>query len=248
MSDPESLQTLAHRIRATGALGRSQLIQKLFDFLIDCSATGRAPKETEVAIEVFGKDTGFDVAQDAMVRVYVHKLRRKLEEYYSGAGHSDPFQLTIPKGRVPVRDPRTRRHAGARRPGRRRRLRSSMTGAGAPPELLLPPRRPAPRRWILPVLLASVVINLALAGGLIWHAHRSAPVNAVRSSAGVVAHARFGPAAVGRAGRLLHLCGNGQEHGGAAPGARVLHQLRERSRPVPEAASGIRATATRTCS
>src|SRR5580698_11253816 len=98
MSDPESLQVLADRFRATGALGRSQLIQKLFDFLIECSATGRAPKETEVAIEVFGKDAGFDVAQDAMVRVYVHKLRRKLEEYYSAAGRSDPFQLTIPKG------------------------------------------------------------------------------------------------------------------------------------------------------
>ncbi len=106
MSDPESLQALATRIRATGALGRSQLIQKLFDFLMDCSATGRAPKETEVAIEVFGKDTGFDVAQDAMVRVYVHKLRRKLEEYYSAAGHSDPFQLTIPKGayRIVIRE------------------------------------------------------------------------------------------------------------------------------------------------
>ena len=98
MSDAESLQALAARIRATDALGRSQLIHKLFDFLIDCSTTGRAPKETEVAIEVFGKDVGFDVAQDAMVRVYVHKLRRKLEEYYSGPGHSDPFRLTIPKG------------------------------------------------------------------------------------------------------------------------------------------------------
>ncbi len=106
MSDPESLQALADRIRAIGALGRSQLIQKLFDFLIECSATGRAPKETEVAIEVFGKDVGFDVAQDAMVRVYVHKLRRKLEEYYSAAGRSDPFQLTIPKGayRIVIND------------------------------------------------------------------------------------------------------------------------------------------------
>src|SRR5580693_10286001 len=98
MSDPASLQALADRFRATGALGRSQLIQKLFDFLIECSATGRAPKETEVAVEVFGKDIAFDVAQDAMVRVYVHKLRRKLEEYYSAAGHKDPFHLTIPKG------------------------------------------------------------------------------------------------------------------------------------------------------
>src|SRR5580658_9656322 len=98
MSDPESLQALADRLRATEALGRSQLIQKLFEFLIECSATGRAPKETEVALEVFGKDVGFDVAHDAVVRVYVHKLRRKLEEYYAAAGRSDPFQLTIPKG------------------------------------------------------------------------------------------------------------------------------------------------------
>ena len=107
MSDPESLQALAARIRATDALGRSQLIQKLFDFLIECSATGRAPKETEVAIEVFGKDMDFDVAQDAMVRVYVHKLRRKLEEYYSGAGRGEPNRLTIPKGayRFMIDDP-----------------------------------------------------------------------------------------------------------------------------------------------
>src|SRR5579871_1310378 len=98
MPDPASLEPLAERIRAAGALGRSPLIQKLFDFLIDCSATGRAPKETEVAIEVFGKDMSFDVAQDAMVRVYVHKLRRKLEEYYSGAGRGEPNRLTIPKG------------------------------------------------------------------------------------------------------------------------------------------------------
>src|SRR6202034_2017438 len=100
MSDPESLQALADRIRTTGALGRSQLIQRLFDFLIECSLTGRAPKETEVAIEVFGKDVGFDVAQDAMVRVYVHKLRRKLEEYYSAAGHSDRFVWRYPRART----------------------------------------------------------------------------------------------------------------------------------------------------
>src|SRR5579863_2554341 len=107
MSETESLQALATRIRSTDALGRSQLIHKLFDFLIDCSATGRAPKETEVAIEVFGKDMDFDVAQDAMVRVYVHKLRRKLEEYYSGAGRSEPIHLSIPKGayRFVIDDP-----------------------------------------------------------------------------------------------------------------------------------------------
>jgi hypothetical protein len=151
MSDPESLQALADRIRATGALGRSPLIQKLFDFLIECSATGRAPKETEVAIEVFGKDVGFDVAQDAMVRVYVHKLRRKLEEYYLAAGRGDPFHLTIPKGayRIVISD-------------------REASGGSVP----APAKSPA-RRWLWPTLAASLVINLLLVGALLWYARHA---------------------------------------------------------------------------
>jgi hypothetical protein len=163
MSDPASLQALAERLRATDALGRSQLIHKLFDFLIECSATGRAPKETEVAIEVFGKDVGFDVAQDAMVRVYVHKLRRKLEEYYSGAGHSDPFQLTLPKGayRFVISD-----------------------RDGAPRDLLVAgPLAPPPRRrWPWPTLAASVLVNLLLLGTLYWHRPQAAPADPVPSN------------------------------------------------------------------
>src|SRR6202044_2179275 len=146
MSDPESLQPLADRIRATGALGRSQLIQKLFDFLIECSATGRAPKETEVAIEVFGKDTEFDVAQDAMVRVYVHKLRRKLEEYYSAAGRSDPFHLTIPKGayRIVVSD-----HGAV---GADAAADAASAGDAADVGGAIPPRPATLRRWLIAVL------------------------------------------------------------------------------------------------
>ncbi|HTC51430.1 MAG TPA: hypothetical protein VK700_05795 [Steroidobacteraceae bacterium] len=162
MSEPESLQVLAARIRATDALGRSQLIQKLFDFLIECSATGRAPKETEVAIEVFGKDMDFDVAQDAMVRVYVHKLRRKLEEYYSGAGRGEPNRLTIPKGayRFVIEDPAAERPAGpAALPEASREVR----------EPGLPPAPGRPRRWLWPVLAASLLINLLCLGAWFWH-------------------------------------------------------------------------------
>jgi hypothetical protein len=170
MSDPESLQALADRIRATGALGRSQLIQKLFDFLIECSATGRAPKETEVAIEVFGKDVGFDVAQDAMVRVYVHKLRRKLEEYYLAAGRSDAFHLTIPKGayRIVIND-REANAAGAITDL------AATTSVGSVPAAT---RSPA-RRWLWPTLAVSLVINLLFVGALLWygrHARAAEPM------------------------------------------------------------------------
>jgi hypothetical protein len=165
MSDPESLQALAARIRATDALGRSQLIHKLFDFLIECSATGRAPKETEVAIEVFGKDMDFDVAQDAMVRVYVHKLRRKLEEYYSGAGRSEPNRLTIPKGAY-------------------RFVIDGTDAAKLATPLLEPPAAAAApprtsRRWLWPTLAASVVINLLILGVLLWHRPSGAATDTV---------------------------------------------------------------------
>jgi hypothetical protein len=98
MLDINRLQAIAERIRSSGVLGRSHLTQRLFDFLVGCALSGRAPKEIEVAIDVFGKDARFDVSQDAMVRVYIHKLRRKLEEFYSGPGRSDPDRLVIPKG------------------------------------------------------------------------------------------------------------------------------------------------------
>jgi hypothetical protein len=98
MLDINRLQAHAERIRSSGVLGRSHLARRLFDFLVECALTDRAPKEIEVAIDVFGKDARFDVSQDAMVRVYIHKLRRKLEEFYAGPGRGEPDRLVIPKG------------------------------------------------------------------------------------------------------------------------------------------------------
>jgi len=98
MIQPEQLQAHAERIRASGALGRSDLLLRLFNFFVDCALAGRVPKEIEVALDVFGKRADFDVAQDAMVRVYIHKLRRKLDEYYAGPGKDDEERLIIPKG------------------------------------------------------------------------------------------------------------------------------------------------------
>ena len=50
----------------------------------------------EIAAEVFGKGSDFDPNQDSLVRVYVHNLRQKLDNYYSGEGGSQ--RLVIPKG------------------------------------------------------------------------------------------------------------------------------------------------------
>ena len=94
----EELNAHADRIRASGALGRSELMRRLFDFLVACSLAGKTPKEIELAIEVFGKDARFEATQDALVRVYIYKLRRKLENYYAGPGAKESGQLLVPRG------------------------------------------------------------------------------------------------------------------------------------------------------
>jgi len=151
MLDIHQLHAHAERIRASGVLGRSRLIRRLFDFLVDCSLTEKAPKEIEVAIDVFGKDARFDVSQDAMVRVYIHKLRRKLDEFYAGPGRTEPMRLAIQKGAYrfilePVSEP-----------------------AAHPP--------PHSRRgtWLVAGLAASVLVNLAGFLAVAYHRWHSPP-------------------------------------------------------------------------
>ncbi|MGE0189565.1 MAG: hypothetical protein AB7F79_10315 [Steroidobacteraceae bacterium] len=98
MTSFEQLQIHAERIRASGALGRSELMLRLFNYFVDCARTQRVPKEIEVGLDVFGKKADFDVGQDAVVRVYIHKLRRKLDDYYAGPGKDDESRWIIPKG------------------------------------------------------------------------------------------------------------------------------------------------------
>ncbi len=94
----EEIAELAAGLRARHALGRSPGLNRLFDYLAECAKVGMRPKEFEVAAAVFGRDADFDGGQDASVRVAVHRLRRKLDDFYAAAGRDEPARLTIPKG------------------------------------------------------------------------------------------------------------------------------------------------------
>jgi hypothetical protein len=94
----EKIDSHAERIRSSEVLGRSDQLRRLFDYLVECSRAGKVPKESVIAVDVFGRGTDFDVSQDAAVRVYIHKLRRKFEEFYEEHPQIGPERLTIPKG------------------------------------------------------------------------------------------------------------------------------------------------------
>ncbi|WP_353228728.1 hypothetical protein [Novosphingobium sp.] len=93
----ERLAAAAARVRASGGLGKSDSLIRLFDFLLERSLADRVPKEIEIAQEVFGKTTDFDGMVDASVRVYVHRLRRKLADHYATAA-DNPDHITVPLG------------------------------------------------------------------------------------------------------------------------------------------------------
>ncbi len=109
MPPQTDIDDLIDSFRARARLG-SATMSRLFDFLVACAREGRRPKEVEIAAAVFRRGADFDSAQDASVRVGVHRLRRKLEDFYAQTGRADPLRLVIPPGEyrliVAPNDPR----------------------------------------------------------------------------------------------------------------------------------------------
>lgn len=81
--------TLAHLL--------TYLCEKMF------AGEGDSIKEYSIALDVFGRRDTFDQDIDSIVRVQANRLRKRLAEYYSGAGAGHPLRITIPVGQyVPV--------------------------------------------------------------------------------------------------------------------------------------------------
>jgi len=77
--------------------------QKLLTYLINASITGKSPTETTIALELFGRDKNFNPNEDPIIRVYVHNLRKKLENYYRNEGLYEKIRIEIPKGHYEAR-------------------------------------------------------------------------------------------------------------------------------------------------
>jgi len=92
----DALQAQVARIRESGILGRSHGLSRLFDYLAAADPKGHGLRESDVAQDVFGRD--LTLSGDASVRVYVHRLRRKLDDFYAGAGADQAHRLVIPLG------------------------------------------------------------------------------------------------------------------------------------------------------
>jgi hypothetical protein len=146
--DSQKMLAQAEKIRSSNVLGRSGQLARLFEYLLQQSLVGNQPKELEIALAVFGKSTDFDVSQDATIRVYIHKLRRKIEDYYTGAGADEPVRIGIPKGEYRL---------ALEQPAQPRTEAETLTAVAAPAS-----RSDRRMRWLAAILIASLLGNAAL--------------------------------------------------------------------------------------
>src|SRR3979411_1590215 len=90
---------------------RSEKQSALLNYICEKWVEGNAEQlnEYQLALEVFHRRADHSGAEDSIVRVQAHELRRRLNEYYLAEGKNQPLCIEIPKGsyrpqftRIPV--------------------------------------------------------------------------------------------------------------------------------------------------
>ncbi len=92
-------------ILSAPAFARSPRLGRLLTYLCSKTLAGEANqiKEYTIAVDVLDRPASFDPVEDAIARVEVHRLRKRLREYYEKEGAADKVEIAIPNGQyVPV--------------------------------------------------------------------------------------------------------------------------------------------------
>lgn len=171
-------------VLASPTFARAQRLVKLLEYISEKHFLGRDAEVCEytIATEVLGRPANFDPAEDAIARVEIHRLRKKLREYYSAEGARQALKIIIPPGMyTPVFQQDGNSMAEAPVDGRPAAESDVEPLAGQaledPGEVPPAPAPPAPRKrktariWLL---AAAAVILLMAAGAVTLATRRTA--------------------------------------------------------------------------
>jgi hypothetical protein len=80
---------------------KTRALAKLLRYLCEKTFSGQTfkIKEFSIATEVFGRADDFGEKRDSLVRVEVHRLRKKLERFYENEGAAHPIRILIRPGK-----------------------------------------------------------------------------------------------------------------------------------------------------
>src|SRR5580700_1682469 len=133
---------------------RSPALARLLEYLCEKVFAGKIQeiKEFSIATEVFGRDDGFGEKRDSVVRVEVHRLRKKLHRYYETEGVDRPVRIVIRPGSYQPEFERVSDSSGGLSSNLSDAVSSTAVGEPAErlPELLLPSPKQPPLPTVLP--------------------------------------------------------------------------------------------------
>jgi TolB-like protein/Tfp pilus assembly protein PilF len=88
------------RIVRSQAFSESPRLQQFLNYIVGETLAGRAGriKGYSIAHDVFQREDPVDTQVSAIVRVEAGRLRRRLDDYYTGEGACDDLRISVPKG------------------------------------------------------------------------------------------------------------------------------------------------------
>lgn len=157
VSRDEKLATL-QRILQSKTFSTSKSLRQILELIVsnDSASSPEDIKEYSIATEVLGRPKDFDPKADNIVRVQVHRLRERLEEYYQKEGRDEQVRISIPRGHY---SPEYVKVESVQPPA----------GTAPTPEFATPsgPKSWRPDgRWLVMVILLAA--NLVLLMALLW--------------------------------------------------------------------------------
>jgi hypothetical protein len=98
--DVKALRAHVKEIIESPAFNASHRCCKCLAHLVDQAIAGRFDnlKERVIGTDLFGRSPSYDTGGDAIVRVTVNDLRKRLLQYYDQFGGSSKFRIRIPAG------------------------------------------------------------------------------------------------------------------------------------------------------
>jgi len=85
---------------ASGIFQRAPNMARILNYVCNSYFEGKQSslKEYTIAVEALGRPVDFNHERDSIVRVEVHRLRKRLLDFYSGDGASYPIRIVLPVG------------------------------------------------------------------------------------------------------------------------------------------------------
>jgi adenylate cyclase len=98
--DPVAITQQLERILTSPGFSAAPKMQTLLRYLVETTLKGEGDrlKGYTIGLDVFERATSFDPQRDSIVRVQVGRLRKALQDYYTGPGANDPVCMELPRG------------------------------------------------------------------------------------------------------------------------------------------------------